>query len=140
MKEFGGALSGADEVVLTDIYPAGEAPIPGVTLDALADECGGRPRGPHVVPALDECRRPLPASRSGDLIITLGAGSIGGVGERILEAVRQGRPSRRRTEAAVKVSAATEKNFRRPRSKPSRKRRWRALFSWQVSRRSGSCW
>ena len=32
----------------------------------------------------------------------------------------------------MKVRAATEKNFRRPKSKPSRKRRWRALFSWQV--------
>jgi UDP-N-acetylmuramate--alanine ligase len=94
MKEFGGALSGADEVVLTDIYPAGEAPIPGITLETLASEVRQAARGGlHVVPALDD----VPAAvvglaRSGDLIITLGAGSIGGVGERILEAVRQGRP------------------------------------------------
>ena len=37
LREFGSALSAADEVVLTDIYAAGEPPIPGVTLDALAD-------------------------------------------------------------------------------------------------------
>ncbi len=37
LDEFGPALAVADVVVLTDIYAAGEAPIPGVTLDALAD-------------------------------------------------------------------------------------------------------
>ena len=36
MDAFGPALAGADHVVLTDIYAAGEEPIPGVTLDALA--------------------------------------------------------------------------------------------------------
>jgi UDP-N-acetylmuramate--alanine ligase len=94
LKEFGGALAGADEIVLTDIYPAGEAPIPGVTLEALAAEVRKSARGGlHMVPGLDD----LPAAvaglaRAGDLIITLGAGSIGGVGERILEAVKARRP------------------------------------------------
>ena len=36
MDAFGPALAGADHIVLTDIYAAGEDPIPGVTLDALA--------------------------------------------------------------------------------------------------------
>ena len=36
LDSFGDALSGADEIVLTDIYPAGEAPIPGVTVETLA--------------------------------------------------------------------------------------------------------
>ena len=36
LDDFGPALALADVVVLTDIYAAGEAPIPGVTLDALA--------------------------------------------------------------------------------------------------------
>ena len=36
MNAFGPALAGADHVLLTDIYAAGEAPIEGVTLDALA--------------------------------------------------------------------------------------------------------
>ena len=38
LHEFGPALALADEVVLTDIYPAGEDPMPGVTIEALADE------------------------------------------------------------------------------------------------------
>jgi UDP-N-acetylmuramate--alanine ligase len=93
LREFGSALSAADEVVLTDIYAAGEPPIPGVTLEALATVVRAAARGGvRVVPALED----LPAavatmSRPGDLVITLGAGSIGGVGERILEAIRHRR-------------------------------------------------
>ena len=93
LREFGSALSAADEVVLTDIYAAGEPPIPGVTLEALASVVRAAARGGvRVVPALED----LPAAvatmaRPGDLVITLGAGSIGGVGERILEAIRHRR-------------------------------------------------
>ncbi len=93
MREFGVALSSADEVVLTDIYAAGEPPIPGVTLDALASAVRNVTRGGvRVVPALED----VPAAvalmaRPGDLVITLGAGSIGGTGERILEAIRHRR-------------------------------------------------
>ena len=36
MKAFGPALAGADHIVLTDIYSAGEDPIPGVTMAATA--------------------------------------------------------------------------------------------------------
>ena len=98
MKEFGGALSGADEIVLTDIYAAGEPPIPGVTIEALADSIRASARGSvRVVPAVDD----LPAVvtglvRAGDLVITLGAGSIGTVGERILDTLRN-----RRTQPAA---------------------------------------
>jgi UDP-N-acetylmuramate--alanine ligase len=98
MKEFGGALSGADEIVLTDIYAAGEPPLPGVTIEALADSIRASARGSvRVVPAVDD----LPAVvtglvRPGDLVITLGAGSIGTVGERILDTLRN-----RRTQPAA---------------------------------------
>jgi len=91
MTEFGSALSGADEIVLTDIYAAGEAQIPGVTVDALAAAIRASARGNvRVVPPLEQ----LPAAvadfaRPGDLVITLGAGSIGTVGERILDALRR---------------------------------------------------
>ena len=88
LREFGPALAAADEVVLTDIYPAGEDPIPGVTVEALADEvrrAGGRV---DVVKALAD----VPAEvarrvRPGDLVLTMGAGSIGSVGPRIVEAI-----------------------------------------------------
>lgn len=89
MADFGPALALADEIVLTDIYAAGEEPIPGVTLEALAARVRSAATGDvHVVPALED----IPAhvariARKGDLVITLGAGSIGGLGTQVLEAL-----------------------------------------------------
>src|SRR4029077_11094879 len=47
MKDFGPSLAGADHVVLTDIYSAGEDPIAGVTLAVLAAAGGRTPAPPH---------------------------------------------------------------------------------------------
>jgi UDP-N-acetylmuramate--alanine ligase len=94
LADFGPALALADEIVLTDIYPAGEDPIPGVTIERLTEAVErfavGRVR---VVKALAD----LPAevaslARAGDMVITLGAGSINTVGPRILEEIRACRP------------------------------------------------
>lgn len=87
--DFASALSGADVIVLTDIYAAGEAPIPGVTLEWLADAVErAAPGRVHRVAALAD----VPAAvarlvQEGDLVITLGAGSIGSCGPRILEEI-----------------------------------------------------
>jgi UDP-N-acetylmuramate--alanine ligase len=88
MDDFGPALARADVVVLTGIYAAGEAPIPGVTVEALAEAVGRHAKDVRVVPALDD----LPVAvarvtRAGDLVVTLGAGSIGTVGDKILAAL-----------------------------------------------------
>ncbi len=87
LDRFGPALAAADVVVLTDIYPAGEEPIAGITVERLAEEMtrtGGRPV--RVARSLDEVpdlvRR---ICRKGDVVITLGAGSIGRAGPKILE-------------------------------------------------------
>jgi len=91
MQEFGTALAGADEVVLTDIYAAGEAPMPGITIEALGNAVRAVARGPvHVVPALEAVPAAVAGlAREGDLIVTMGAGSIGGVGDRILAALAE---------------------------------------------------
>jgi UDP-N-acetylmuramate--alanine ligase len=91
MGEFGRALAAADEVVLTDIYSAGEQPIAGITVDVLAQAVRRTAKCPvHVVRALDDVPAAVAAlAREGDLIITLGAGSIGGVADRILDAIRR---------------------------------------------------
>jgi UDP-N-acetylmuramate--alanine ligase len=90
MSEFAATLAQADEVVLSDIYPASEEPIPGVNVDALAAAVNARRSTPvHVVHAIAD----VPAAvaelvRPGDLVLTLGAGSIGGVAGGVLAALR----------------------------------------------------
>ena len=78
MREFGVALSTADEVVLTSIYPASEDPIPGVTSEALAKAVNESRSTPvHLVPRLEDmAARVADIAQPGDLVITLGAGSI----------------------------------------------------------------
>lgn len=90
---FGPALAAADEIVLTDIYAAGEAPVEGATLEALAEAVlRSAPGRVHVVPALADVPAAVAAiARPGDLVITLGAGSIGTCGPRILEEVSRWR-------------------------------------------------
>jgi UDP-N-acetylmuramate--alanine ligase len=68
-------------VVLTDIYAASEDPIPGVTIEALAAAVNGSRTTPvQVVPRLEQMAAALAdLARAGDLVLTLGAGSIGGL-------------------------------------------------------------
>ena len=92
-SEFVTAFNDADVLVLTDIYPAGEAKIPGVEAAPLADAI--RAHGHHDVrfaANLDDVLAALVATaRRGDLVVTLGAGSISQVGARLLAALAEGR-------------------------------------------------
>jgi UDP-N-acetylmuramate--alanine ligase len=87
--DFGPALAPADHIVLTDIYAAGEAPLPGVTLDRLAAAVRRSARGPvDVVPRLEDVAPSVARIvRRGDVVITLGAGSISAVPEQLLAAL-----------------------------------------------------
>jgi UDP-N-acetylmuramate--alanine ligase len=91
LDEFGPALAQADEIVLTDIYPAGEEPIEGITAETLADAIRAGSRRPvHLVPSLDAVVPAVVALvRPGDMVMTLGAGSIGSLPARLLEALEQ---------------------------------------------------
>jgi UDP-N-acetylmuramate--alanine ligase len=88
---FGPSLARADEIVLTDIYAAGEDPIPGVTIDALAAAIRkGSGRPVTVARELDDVLAQLvKQARPGDALLTLGAGSIGTLAARLVEALRQ---------------------------------------------------
>ena len=78
-RPLGESLAGADVVVVTEVYDAGELPVPGVTgklvVDSLAESSPGKravylPRRADVAPFLArEVRR-------GDLVLTLGAGDL----------------------------------------------------------------
>lgn len=77
-REFGGAFGGADHVVITDVYAAGEAPEPGVTGALVADAVTARAQAEvHFVKHRADLARYL-ADRveTGDLVLTLGAGDI----------------------------------------------------------------
>ena len=91
MREFGTALASADEVVLTSIYAASEDPIPGVTIEALAAAVNqGRHTPVHIVPKMDDlASRVADLARSGDLVITLGAGSIGGLATQLVDELKR---------------------------------------------------
>jgi UDP-N-acetylmuramate--alanine ligase len=92
MNAFGPALEQADEVVLADIYPAGEEPIAGVTVDALASAIHRTaPQLPvRVARSFDDViSEVLKAVKAGDAVITLGAGSIGTLPGRLIEALKR---------------------------------------------------
>lgn len=81
----GRALAEADVVVVTDVYAAREAPMPGVTGMIVADAARAAGANVHYVPD----RRELPAAlkqmaRSGDAIVTMGAGDITWVGRELV--------------------------------------------------------
>ena len=89
LDAFGPALRDADEIVLTDIYAASEEPIEGVTIEALADAVrSGSGRPVHVAKDLDAViPELLRIVRPGDAVLTLGAGSIGLLPPRLIEAL-----------------------------------------------------
>jgi UDP-N-acetylmuramate--alanine ligase len=89
LNAFGPALRDADEIVLTDIYAASEEPIAGVTIEALAEAVrSGSGRPVHIAKHLDDVvPEVLKIVRPGDAVLTLGAGSIGLLPPRLIEAL-----------------------------------------------------
>jgi len=93
LRAFGPALAGADHVLLTEIYAAGEERIAGVTLDALAAAIRQSVAAPvETAPMLNDLvAAVVRVARPGDVVITLGAGSIGGVADRLVDALGRAR-------------------------------------------------
>jgi UDP-N-acetylmuramate--alanine ligase len=85
--DFVQVLSSADVAVLTEIYPAGEAPIDGVDSRALCQSIRARGKvEPILVPEVMDLRSELPLLlQAGDLVLLLGAGNIGQVAQDIRE-------------------------------------------------------
>jgi UDP-N-acetylmuramate--alanine ligase len=78
--DFVRVMGQADAVWLTEVYPAGESPIAGADGTALARALRGAGGEVRYVPAVADLPRELAAAlRGGDVLITMGAGSIGGV-------------------------------------------------------------
>jgi len=77
-REFGGAFTRADHVVITDVYAAGESPQPGVTGALVADAVTARSHSDvhYVQHRADLAVYLADRVESGDLVLTLGAGDI----------------------------------------------------------------
>ncbi len=92
--DFASAFHDADLLVLTEIYAAGEPKIPGVESAALVDAIRAHGhRGVQLVRDLDRVSEVLvPELRDGDMVITLGAGSISTVGPQLLAALEAATP------------------------------------------------
>jgi UDP-N-acetylmuramate--alanine ligase len=85
-KEFQTCFHKADYLIMSDIYPASEEPIPGVTGESLleATKIHGQ-RNTRYIGELDKMAEELqPMLQAGDLVLTLGAGNIVRVGEELL--------------------------------------------------------
>jgi UDP-N-acetylmuramate--alanine ligase len=79
----------ADIVVVTEIYPAHESPIPGVDGETLAKRIGKEQESVHFVPHLNDIVRFLrKIVQPHDVIIVQGAGSIGQLAKRLLKELK----------------------------------------------------
>lgn len=92
-REFAGAFAEADELLLTEIYPAGEAPREGITGRLLVDAVTeGSGRSPIWCPDLDDAADRLAGLlRPGDLCLTLGAGDVTGLADLVQTRMGGGR-------------------------------------------------
>jgi UDP-N-acetylmuramate--alanine ligase len=88
-REFADALSLLDEVILCDIYPAREQPIPGVTSKLIYDNL--RPDMERSMISLDEVL-PLVKSRDFDVLVVLGAGDLGNLVPQITKILEAKKP------------------------------------------------
>ena len=86
LDEFSGAFGDADTVIVLPIYAASEEPIPGVTAERLAERIQGQ--RVEFAPDFEAAVRAVAATaREGDLILTLGAGSVSQLAQQILAAL-----------------------------------------------------
>jgi UDP-N-acetylmuramate--alanine ligase len=88
---FGGALSAADAVWLTDVFPAREDPIPGVSgalIAASVREAGGPE--PRYIPLLADLDVAVcDEIRAGDLVLVMGAGNVEQTAHRLYGRLRE---------------------------------------------------
>jgi UDP-N-acetylmuramate--alanine ligase len=88
-EAFAGAFDGADLVIVTDVYAAGEAPIPGVTGRLVADAVAGAAGAPTVRYVKERVAVAGVVSGlvgPGDLLLTMGAGDLTSLADELRDA------------------------------------------------------
>jgi UDP-N-acetylmuramate--alanine ligase len=90
--EFAAALAKADRAVVTDIYPAREAPLPGVTSALIAGPLRSLlgEDAVHEMAKQEVTARLCGEVRPGDVVLTMGAGDIGMVARQLLRCLGGG--------------------------------------------------
>lgn len=84
--EFVSALSGADHIILADIYAARETDTLGVSSEQIAEALKERGCDAYYLPSFKEIEKfVLDACKKGDVLITMGAGDVVNIGENLLE-------------------------------------------------------
>jgi len=107
MEEFRAAFGDADSLFVLDIYAASEKPIEGITAEALARSIGstggsqggsnagsGERSAQYVRSFAEAVSAAAAAAQDGDMILTLGAGSVSQLGPMILEKLKEREPVR----------------------------------------------
>ncbi len=90
--EFAAVMAQADAVLLTDIYAASEAPLPGISGDSLAQAVHAQGCPAVYVGDWQQLPQALAdQARDGDVLIVMGAGSIAAVPARTVELMTQGK-------------------------------------------------
>ena len=86
LVEFGGAFTDADTVVVLPIYAASEEPLPGINAELLTAKIVG-PRVKYAPDFASAVSAVVDDAREGDMILTLGAGSVSQLAPQILTAL-----------------------------------------------------
>jgi UDP-N-acetylmuramate--alanine ligase len=93
--EFATAFADADSLLVLDIYAASEPPIEGITGEALAQNIGEHKENVQFVDSLAEAAgAAVAAAQEGDMILTLGAGSVSQLGAVILARLAEAETAR----------------------------------------------
>jgi UDP-N-acetylmuramate--alanine ligase len=89
MDQFANAFADADTICLVDIYPASEKPIEGITAEALAGRIrdAGKDKVAYAASFAEAVSAVAAVARPGDMVLTLGAGSVSQLGPMILKAL-----------------------------------------------------
>jgi len=89
MDEFTTAFDNADSLFVLDIYPASEQPIEGITAETLARKIAGQSTSVRYTSSFEDAvTAAISAAQRGDMILTLGAGSVSQLGPMLLEKLR----------------------------------------------------
>ena len=91
MEDFARAFNNADVLYVLDIYAASEDPIDGISAESLTEKIRlyGHKNANYLGDIETAVEKVVPELREGDLLITLGAGSVTKLSDQILEQLKK---------------------------------------------------